>query len=82
MEDYSAALSFHQKSIEIREKCLPLNYPEIVKTYNNIGAVYQSMKNYPTAISFFQKSLTITSVELIEKWEIIRMHYLSSKKPL
>jgi hypothetical protein len=39
MDEYSKALSSHEKALEIRQQSLPSNHPDLVLSYNNIGLV-------------------------------------------
>ena len=38
--DYSKALDFYQKALEIRIKILGMNHPLVADSYNNIGVVF------------------------------------------
>ena len=57
--DYQKSLSYFEKSLEIQQKILPPNNPDLATSYNNIGAVYQNMGEYSKALSFFEKDLKI-----------------------
>ncbi|CAF1656913.1 unnamed protein product [Adineta ricciae] len=37
--DYKMAIEYYEKALEIREKSLPSNHPDLATSYNNIGAV-------------------------------------------
>lgn len=69
-------LSNHKKSLDYFDLALKQldqlekeNYPKekIVKSriasYNNIGRVYQKMKNYPEAINYYNKGLQIKNIK-------------------
>ena len=57
--EYQAALLFYETALDIRQKSLPANHPDLATSYNNIGGVYDSMGEYPKALSFFKKALDI-----------------------
>ena len=48
-----------QKSLQILEKSSPLDYENIVITYNNIAEAYFSLGNYETADGYLQKCLIL-----------------------
>ena len=50
---YPQALDALQKSLKIRKKELGENHPDTATSYNNIGAVYQAMYDYPQALSYY-----------------------------
>ena len=59
MGEYSKALSFHEKVIEIRQKaCLP-NHPKLAVVYNNITYQYRYMGEYSKALLFYERALNI-----------------------
>jgi len=57
--EYSKALEYYEKSLEIRKKTLPANHPDLATSYNNIGLVYRSMGEYSKALEYYEKSLEI-----------------------
>lgn len=57
--DYSNALLYYEKALEIQRKFLPANHPEFITTYNNIGSINNTMGYYPVALSYFQRALEI-----------------------
>jgi len=59
MYDFSNALSYYQKALEIREKALPSNHPDIAYSYNNIGTVYLKMGDYLNALTFCDRASRI-----------------------
>ncbi|CAF4341580.1 unnamed protein product, partial [Rotaria sordida] len=59
MGDYSKALEFYGKDLEITTKALPPNHPDLATPYNNIGLVYNNMGDYSKALEFYEKSLKI-----------------------
>ena len=60
--EYEAALSFHNKSLEIRERILSPNDPDLAYSYGNIGIVYYNMGNYSTALSYYDKELEMKKI--------------------
>ena len=59
MGDYLLALEYYQKSIELRQKCLPPNHRLLGVAYNNIGEVQRELGEYFSALSSQKKSLSI-----------------------
>jgi tetratricopeptide (TPR) repeat protein len=62
--EYQEAITFYEKSLEIREKTLPPNHPDLAASYNNIGLVYDSMREYSKALSYYEKALEIKQQSL------------------
>jgi tetratricopeptide (TPR) repeat protein len=56
---YTEAITYHEKSLKIRQKTLPENHPYLAASYNNIGLVYYNMGEYSKALSYYEKSLEI-----------------------
>jgi tetratricopeptide (TPR) repeat protein len=59
MGEYSKALSYYEKALEIRQKTLPANHPSLATSYNNIGLVYDNMGEYSKALSYYERALGI-----------------------
>ncbi|CAF1584548.1 unnamed protein product, partial [Adineta steineri] len=57
--DYEKAIWYHEQGLEIYEKTLPSNHPELAGSYGNIGIVYSNMGEYSKALSFYEKALHI-----------------------
>jgi tetratricopeptide (TPR) repeat protein len=57
--DYQNAISFHKKALEILQKTLPPNYPDLATTYSSIGEIYGKMGRYSKALSFPENALEI-----------------------
>ncbi|CAF1324274.1 unnamed protein product [Adineta steineri] len=57
--DYEKAIWYHEQGIEINQKTLPSDHPNLATLYNNIGSVYHKMGEYSKALSFFEKALEI-----------------------
>jgi tetratricopeptide (TPR) repeat protein len=56
---HTDAITYYEKSLEIRQKTLPANYPSLATSYNNIGEVYRNMGEYSKALSSHEKALEI-----------------------
>jgi tetratricopeptide (TPR) repeat protein len=54
--DYENAIEYHEKALEIYQKTLPPNHPDLATSYNNIAMVYMNMGEYSKALSFFEKT--------------------------
>ena len=59
MGDYPKALEFYTKALNIQEKVLGKDHPDVANSYNNIGSVYSDMGDYPKALDFYTKALNI-----------------------
>ena len=64
MGEYSKALSYYEKDLEISKQALPPNHPDLATSYNNIGIVYDDMGEYSKALSSYEQSLEIMKVSL------------------
>ena len=62
--EYEEALTFYEKSVKIKQKISPPNYPDLANSYNGIGGVYYSMGEYPKALSSHEKALAIRQQSL------------------
>ncbi|CAF0833684.1 unnamed protein product [Rotaria sordida] len=59
MGNYSDALSWYEKALEIQSNSLPSDHPSLATVYDNIGMVYRSLGDYTTALSYCEKTLEI-----------------------
>ena len=57
--EYEKAISYFEKGLEIDQKILPPNHPDLAISYNNIGMVYQNMGENSKALLFYEKALEI-----------------------
>ena len=57
--DFTTALEYYHKSLEIDEKHLSPNDQNLVNLYNNIGSVYSNQDDLDQALVFLEKSLQI-----------------------
>lgn len=58
MKDYSTAIKYHHKAIEIFLKYPNKNY-NLAVTYNNLAETYLALEEYDKARKYFEKALTI-----------------------
>ena len=56
---YDLALKHYTTSLEIKTRILPAQHPSIAATIENIGRIYESKKDFPQALSYFQKASAI-----------------------
>jgi len=73
--EYSKALEYHEKSLEIRKKTLPANHPDLAISYNNIGLVYDNMGEYSKALEYHEKSLEISKKSVPENYPDLTTSY-------
>jgi tetratricopeptide (TPR) repeat protein len=59
MREYTKAVSFYEKGLEIQEKTLPADHPDLAAFYIHIGLVYHKMARYSKALSYYEKALEI-----------------------
>jgi hypothetical protein len=64
LQGESEALTFYEKSLQIRQQLLPPNHPDLAKSYNGIGGIYDSMGEYLKALSYYKKDLEISQKSL------------------
>ncbi|CAF1356566.1 unnamed protein product [Adineta steineri] len=57
--EYDEALKFYKKSLEIQQKYLPPNHPNLALCYKRIGLVHNNMRKYAKALSSYEKALEI-----------------------
>ncbi|CAF0790413.1 unnamed protein product [Adineta steineri] len=57
--DYEKALLYYEQGLEIKQKTLSSNHPNMATSYNNIGTVYYKMGKYSKTLSFYEKALEI-----------------------
>lgn len=62
--DFSNALQYSEKSLEIREKTSPSNHLAFAISYNNIDLVYHRTRCYSKAFEYCEKDLEITEIAL------------------
>ncbi|CAF1097964.1 unnamed protein product, partial [Rotaria magnacalcarata] len=61
---YPEAVKFYEKDLEISEKTLSADDPQLAARYNNIGQVYDNMGEYSKALEYYEKSHKIYEISL------------------
>ncbi len=61
---YTEAITYFEKSLEIRQKTLPDNHPHLATSYNNIGLAYSNIGECSKALSYLERSLDIAQRSL------------------
>ncbi|CAF4034979.1 unnamed protein product [Rotaria magnacalcarata] len=59
MGNYLSAMSSYKKALEIREKVLPKNHPDLAASYNNLGVVHTQLNELESARQYYLKVLNI-----------------------
>ena len=57
--DPESALESCLKALEMRERSLGPNHPDVASSHSTIGAIYESMRDYKSALQHYNKSLEI-----------------------
>ena len=63
-KDYTTAVGWLQKGLEIREKKLPKTHPDLAGVYHNMAKLYWVTKQYGVAMINAQKALEIAEKTL------------------
>ncbi|CAF4207711.1 unnamed protein product, partial [Rotaria sordida] len=64
MKNYSTALTYFEKGLEIREKKLSKNHPDSAVVYHNMAKVYLATRKYSMAIKNIQQAVEIAQEKL------------------
>ena len=64
MGEYSKALSYYERDLEISKQVLPPNHSNLGTSYNNIAGVHYNVGEYSKALLFYKRSLEIYKVAL------------------
>ncbi|CAF5187547.1 unnamed protein product, partial [Rotaria sp. Silwood1] len=64
MKDYSTALTYFQKGLEIREQKLPKDHPDLAVVYHNMGKLYLSTRKYSMAMTNVQQAIEVAQEKL------------------
>ncbi|CAF4866765.1 unnamed protein product [Rotaria sp. Silwood1] len=56
---YDEAITFYEKSLEIKQKVMPPNSRSFAVSYNEIGSVYEKLNEYTKALLYYEKGLVI-----------------------
>ena len=62
--EYTEALKFYEKSLEIGQKTLPAHHPNLATSYSNIGSMYGQMSEHSKALLSHKKALEIRQKSL------------------
>jgi tetratricopeptide (TPR) repeat protein len=62
--EFNEAITIYKKSINIYEKTLSSNHPDLATSYNNIGMLYHSIGEYSEALPYHEKALAIRQQSL------------------
>jgi tetratricopeptide (TPR) repeat protein len=73
--EYTKALDYFNKSLEIRIAVFGESHPDVASCYNNIGAVYCSQGEYAKALEYYDKSLAIRLTVLGESHHEVANSY-------
>ncbi|CAF2987441.1 unnamed protein product [Rotaria sp. Silwood2] len=73
--DYTNAIVFYEKSLEIHHDQQPSNDIILAVTYNNLGLVYHNKGEFPTSISFYEKTLEIYEKNPTESYSKLALTY-------
>ena len=52
-------MEYYLKALDIREKTLGAEHPDVATSYNSIGGIYDSQGDYPKALEYYSKALDI-----------------------
>ena len=64
MKEYTLALKYYEKVIEIREKKLSKTHPDLAVVYHNLAKLYLATRQYSTAMKNVQQALEIAEEKL------------------
>ena len=64
MGDYEKALPLYQRALEIREKVLGPQHPDVATTLNNLAGLYYHTASYEEALPLLERSLKILERKL------------------
>ncbi|CAF1172561.1 unnamed protein product [Adineta steineri] len=73
--DYEKAIWYYEQALQIFQKYLPSNHPDLATSYNNIGLVYKNMGDYSKALSFYEKALKIQQKTLPSNHSSLAISY-------
>ncbi|CAF4115604.1 unnamed protein product [Adineta steineri] len=73
--DYGKAIWYFKQGLEIKQKTLPSNHPDLTISYGSIGLVYDSMGEYSKALSFYENALQIRKKTLSSNHPLLANSY-------
>ena len=68
-ENLEKALEYQIKALEIREKGLDKNHPDLAASYNNLSSIYRNLRgdeNLEKALVYLDKAISILKVAFPE----------------
>ena len=74
-KSYPDALHYYQMALNIQEKHLPKDHPDLGSLYSNIAGVYQCLADHHRALEQYQISLTILQKSLPPQHPAIAMTF-------
>ncbi|CAF4139764.1 unnamed protein product [Rotaria sordida] len=73
--EYSTAITFYERGIDIYKKMSPLSQLNLATAYNNIGLVYSNMGEYSKALSSYERALEIRKIALTPNHSYLAQSY-------
>ncbi|CAF1398625.1 unnamed protein product [Rotaria sordida] len=64
MKDYSTALTYFQKGLQICQDNLPKEHPDLAVVYHNLAKLYLASRQYSIAIKNVQQAIEIAQEKL------------------
>jgi tetratricopeptide (TPR) repeat protein len=61
MKDYSNALAYYEKALEIEQRSLPSTHPTLAVTYSNMATVPADLCRYKEAVEQLERAVTIAN---------------------
>lgn len=62
--EYKEALKYEERALEIQEKVLSAEHPELATSYSNIGCIYLALGDYEKALEYDEKALELQEKNL------------------
>ena len=56
-EDYTKALEYYDKALEIRKEVFRENHPDLANSYQNMGLVHKNLNRYTKALEYYKMHL-------------------------
>jgi len=72
---YENSIQFHENSLEILQRTLTSQHPDVADCCNDIGLVYDNMGEYSRALSYYEKALEIRQKTLPENHPLLATSY-------
>jgi tetratricopeptide (TPR) repeat protein len=74
MDEYSKALSYYEKALEIFQKTLPANHPDFAQSYGHIGMVSSNIGEHSKAVLYCERALKILESSLLPNHPHIQLY--------